>query len=67
MPTNEPEYGGECAFALSTGKRNVVGSDKHVVVDGTKTYYFKNPVARLLWKLLPNRAAKADLAWSRPT
>ena len=62
-PAPGPEYGGECAFALSTGKRNVAGSPKHAIVDGDKTYYFKNGVARLLWKLLPNRAAKADAVW----
>lgn len=60
----QPEYEGECAFALSTGKRHVAGSPKHAIVDGDKTYYFKNGAARFLWKLLPNRAAKADAVWS---
>ena len=60
----EPEYGGECAFALSTGKHEVAGSEKHVVVDGDKTYHFSNGFARLLWKILPGRAAKAEAACS---
>ncbi len=59
-----PEYDGQCAFALSTGKRDVEGSSKHNIVDGTKTYYFKNGVARFLWKVLPNRAAKAESVWT---
>ena len=59
-----PEYGGDCAFALSTGKRDVTGSPKHQIVDGARTYHFSNGVARFLWKILPNRAAKADAAWT---
>ncbi len=65
MTNSSPaEYNGECAFALSTGKRGVVGSPDHQIVDGNKTYYFKNGAARFLWKLLPNRAAKADTIWA---
>lgn len=60
----KPQYGGECAFAVSTGKRHVAGSPNHKIVDGDKTYYFKNGAARFLWRLLPNRAAKADAAWA---
>lgn len=63
--TTRLEYDGECAFALSTGKRAVAGSPKHTVVDGEKTYQFSNGVARLLWKVLPNRAAKADEVWAQ--
>ncbi len=61
--SSQAEYDGECAFALSTGKRGVAGSAKHTVVDGDKTYQFSNGVARLLWKILPNRVAKADEVW----
>lgn len=60
---NTPEYSGECAFAMSTGKRDVPGSSKHQIVDGARTYYFKNGVARTLWKLLPDRSGKADAVW----
>jgi hypothetical protein len=63
--TTTPEYNGECAFALSTGKRDVAGAAKHQIVDGAKTYYFKNGAARFLWKVLPNRAAKADAVWEQ--
>lgn len=62
-----PEFGGECAFAVSTGKRNVTGSAKHQVVDGRKTYLFKNGAARFLWNVLPNRAAKANAVWAAQT
>jgi hypothetical protein len=60
-----PEYNGDCAFALSTGKRDVAGSPKHKIDDGPKTYYFKNGAARFLWKVLPNRAPKADTTWAK--
>lgn len=63
--SSQLEYDGECAFAVSTGKREVAGSPKHAVVDGDKTYQFSNRVARLLWKVLPNRAAKADAVWAQ--
>ena len=60
----QPEYDGECAFAVSTGKRDVAGSASHSVVDGDRIYYFKNGAARFLWKVLPGRAAKADAIWA---
>lgn len=60
----QPEFGGECAFAVSTGKRNVAGSSKHQIVDGAKTYHFSNRVARLLWKVLPNRDRRANAVWA---
>jgi hypothetical protein len=62
--SQQPEFGGECAFALSANKRNVAGSSKHQIVDNEKTYYFKNGAARILWKVLPNRAAKANAVWA---
>ena len=63
----QPEFNGECAFAVSTGKRNVVGSPEHQIVDDAKTYYFKNRAARILWKVLPNRAMKASDVWATRT
>jgi hypothetical protein len=62
--SNTPEFDGECAFAVSLGKRQVEGSPEQALVEGDKTYYFKNGAARFLWKLLPNRAPKADAAWT---
>ncbi|MGI9556897.1 MAG: hypothetical protein ACR2N5_03045 [Solirubrobacterales bacterium] len=59
-----PEFDGQCAFALSTGKRDVAGSPKHKVVDGSRTYYFKNGAAKFLWKVLPTRSDKASENWS---
>ncbi|MFT7648539.1 MAG: hypothetical protein ACI8Y4_003291 [Candidatus Poriferisodalaceae bacterium] len=61
QPELEPEYEGECAFAVSLGKRQVEGSPDHATVDGDKTYYFKNGVTRFLWKVLPNRAERPML------
>ena len=62
--SNVPEFDGQCAFAISTGKRGVAGSAKHQLADDGKTYYFKNGAARFLWKVLPGRAAKADTVWA---
>lgn len=59
-----PEFDGECAFAVSLGKRGAVGSPKHALADGDKTYYFQNGVAKFLWKVLPNRPEKAKAAWA---
>ena len=58
------EYNGLCAFALSTGKTDVKGG-KHTATINGKTYAFSNPVAKILFKLLPNRIAKADAVWNK--
>ena len=62
--TTTPEFNGDCAFAVSVGKLDVPGAPKHSAVEDGKTYYFKNPVARFLWKVLPDRTAKADEVWA---
>lgn len=64
MGNNEVQYDGQCAFALSTGKSGVDGAAKNSLTDGSGTYYFSNPVAKILWKVLPNRKAKADETWA---
>jgi len=56
------EYDGHCAFAVSTGKMEVEGGKNSSTIDG-KTYLFSNPIAKLLFKLLPNRIDKADSNW----
>lgn len=60
----KPMYNGHCAFAVSTGKTDVQGGEHALVKDG-KTYLFSNPVAKLLFRILPNRAAKADKVWNK--
>lgn len=57
-------YGGYCAFAVSTGKTDVKGG-KHRLTREGKTYVFSNPVAKILFKLLPNRVAKANEVWTK--
>ena len=57
------EYRGECAFALSTGKSGVAGSPRHRLIEQGRTFQFSNPVARLLWRILPDRKGKADATW----
>lgn len=58
-----PEYDGECAFGWSLG-RQAPGKEKLQVTDGDKLYYFSNPLVKVMWNILPNRAAKADAAWA---
>jgi len=58
----KPEFGGQCAFAVSVGKKSE-GKEKHKIVKNGKTYYFSNPIAKLLWKILPNSQRKAELNW----
>ncbi len=60
----QAEYNGHCAFAVSTGKTDVKGGKHFAAING-KTYVFSNPVAKILFKLLPNRIAKADAIWSK--
>ncbi len=55
-------YDGNCAFAVSTGKTDVKGGKHHMTIDG-KTYLFSNSIAKVLFKLLPNRIEKADTNW----
>ena len=59
---NKIEYEGHCAFAVSTGKLDVKGGGHTLTANG-KTYVFSNPVAKLLFRLLPGRAKKADANW----
>jgi len=56
------EYDGQCAFAVSTGKTSVKGGNSYATKNG-KTYVFSNPVAKILFLLLPNRIQKADAVW----
>ncbi len=63
METKDLQYDGHCAFAVSTGKTDVKGGKHQATIDG-KHYAFSNPIAKLLFKWLPNRAAKADAVWS---
>ena len=59
-----PEFDGECAFAVSLGKRGVIGSPNHQLEADGHLYQFKNGVARFLFKTLPNRSDKAASAWA---
>ena len=57
------EYGGQCAFAVSLGKTDEPESGKHQLTQDGRTFYFKNPVAKFLFKTF-NRSAKADERWA---
>ena len=60
---NSVKYDGHCAFAVSTGKTDVKGASNFLTKNG-KTYVFSNPIAKLLFKVLPNRIRKADDIWN---
>lgn len=55
-------FEGQCAFALSLGKRDVKGGNYLITKDGEQ-YSFSNPLAKLLFKIIPNSAEKAKLNW----
>ena len=59
---NNIQYNGNCAFAVSTGKLDVKGG-KHQLSINNKTYIFSNVVAKLLFKIIPNRISAADKNW----
>lgn len=61
-----PEFGGQCAFAVSAGKKGVPGNEKYAVVRDGKKYLFSNPIAKLLWFIVPGSRKKADSNWSAP-
>ena len=55
-------YDRYCAFAVSTGKTKVKAGKHSLTMEG-KIYLFSNPIAKLLFKLLPNRIEKANINW----
>ena len=57
-------FDGQCAFALSTGKTDVKGGKHRLIID-QKTYLFSNPIAKLLFRLLPNCLEKATSNWNK--
>ena len=63
---NEMEFDGQCAFAVSTGKIDVKGSNYTATING-KLYAFSNPIAKILFKLLSNRVQKAETVWRKKT
>ena len=58
------KYDGQCAFAVSLGKKDVAGSASQSLVQNGETYWFSNPVAKLIWRVFPGRKQKADSTWS---
>lgn len=63
MDNVKVQYNGKCAFAVSLGKFDV-GSGKTKLVRNNKAYFFSNPIAKVLFTLLPNRLEKANDQWS---
>lgn len=63
-PISKPEFNGQCAFAVSLGKKNVDCNGKYNIEKNGKKYNFSNPVAKLLWQVLPGRKQKAESNWT---
>jgi len=57
------EFNGHCAFAVSLGKKSVPGSETCYLIENGKKYHFSNPVAKLLWRVIPGRKKNAELNW----
>jgi hypothetical protein len=60
-----PAFNGHCAFAMSLGKVTEASPTSWMIADG-KLYLHKNPVAKVLFRVLPGRAAKAAAHWKTP-
>ena len=58
------KFEGHCAFAVSLGKKEVMGNQSIYLINDGKKYTFSNPVAKLLFRILPGREKKADSNWS---
>jgi hypothetical protein len=57
---------GKCAFAVSVGGAGKAPDAKpahHITVNGT-TYGFLGPVPKLLFRVIPRSAARADRLWA---
>lgn len=63
-PLSNAEFNGQCALAVSLGKKDVDCNGKYNIVKDGKTYNFSNPVAKFLWQVLPGREQKAQSNWS---
>lgn len=62
IQNNTAAYNGHCAFAVSMGKTDVKGGKHSLTIEG-RQYLFSNPIAKFLFKMLPNRIEKADANW----
>jgi len=62
MSNENIEFNGHCAFAISTGKTEVLGGSHSIVKNGKK-YLFSNIVAKYLFMLVPNSTGKAEKIW----
>lgn len=65
MTDSQPvEFGGNCAFALSTGKKNVMGKENYFLIQNGKKYVFSNAVAKFLWRVIPGCQKRATSTWN---
>jgi len=62
--SSKAEFDGLCAFALSVGKKDVPGGENCSLDRQSKIYNFSNPVAKLLFRILPGRVDKAEKTWN---
>ncbi len=57
------EFSGQCAFAVSLGKKNVAGKNSVYLIQNSRKYLFSNIVAKFLWRILPSQKQKAEENW----
>ena len=57
-----PQFDGQCALAMSLGKTETANPKSWLVQNG-KLYVFLNPIARLVWKIIPGRNKNANANW----
>lgn len=62
---NKVEFNGQCAFAISAGKKDVPSKSEYFIIDNGKKYQFSNPVAKLLWRIFPGSKKKAEKNWDK--
>lgn len=58
MNNEKLEFNEFCNFTVSTGKTSLKG-EKLIATINERTYAFSNPIAKLLFKVLPNRIKKS--------
>ena len=60
-----PEFDGQCAFALSIGKKGVAGDPNVYVIQDGKKYLFLNRGAKFVWRVLPRSKSRSNATWSQ--
>lgn len=65
MTTDDLEFDGKCAFAVSVGgpSRAPAANPRFTLAKDGKTYGFSGAVPRALFRIIPGSAVRAQRAW----